>query len=169
MNRLRVVSSCLVAAVVLFAAFTLAGCGGQSSSSYSDSGASSAPSASAPAPASGGVLAKSLYDDGPRAGDAPVDAAAATEGEKLFSTKGCTACHHWGQKFTGPDLHGVTQRRTAQWMENQILHPDVMTKTDPIAHGLFAQFALQMPNQGLTEAQAKQVIEYLKKRDKDGK
>ena len=54
-------------------------------------------------------------------------------------------------------------------MENQILHPDVMVKTDPISHALFAQFALQMPNQGLTPDQAKQVIEYLKKRDHDGK
>ncbi len=169
MNRLRFASSCLVAAVVVFAALSLAGCGGKSSSSASDDGASSAPSASAPAPASGGVLAKSLYDDGPRAGEAPLDAAAAAEGEKLFSSKGCTACHHWGQKFTGPNLQGVTQRRTAEWMRHQILHPDVMTKTDPIAHELFATFALQMPNQGLTEAQATQVIEYLKKRDKDGK
>jgi hypothetical protein len=56
-------------------------------------------------------------------------------------------------------------RRTAAWMENQILHPDVMVKTDPIAHDLFAKFALQMPNQGLTADQADQVIEYFKHMD----
>lgn len=150
--------------VVVITAATLAGCGKQDSASTSSE--SAAPPASTPA--AGGVLAKSLYDDGPRAGESPVDAAAAAAGEKLFSTKGCTACHAWGRKMTGPDLKGVTMRRTAAWMENQILHPDVMVKTDPISHGLFAQFALQMPKQGLTEQEAKQVIEHLKKLDKSG-
>ena len=142
----------------------LAGCGGKPAEE-SPSTASPAPST----PAAGVLLEKSLYDDGPRAGESPVDATAAAAGEKLFSTKGCTACHAWGKRLTGPDLKDVTMRRTQVWMEHQILHPDVMTKTDPIAHGLFAQFALQMPKQGLTETEAKQVIEYLKKRDKDGK
>lgn len=142
----------------------LAGCGGKPAE---ESAGTSSP---APAtPAAGALLEKSLYDDGPRAAESPVDAAAAAAGEKLFSTKGCTACHAWGKRLTGPDLKDVTTRRTQVWMENQILHPDVMTKTDPIAHELFAQFALQMPKQGLTETEAKQVIEYLKKRDKDGK
>lgn len=151
---------------VALAVLLLAGCGGRPSGD--ESAGSAAPSGAGKA-ATGGVLAKSLYDDGPRAGDSPVDAAAAAEGEKLFSTKGCTACHHWGQRFTGPDLKGVTTRRTAAWMEHQILHPDEMVRTDPIAHELFAQFALQMPKQGLTEAEARQVIEYLKKRDVEGK
>lgn len=151
--------------LVVFALAVLAGCGGKPAEQTSTSSSAPAPST----PASGGLLEKSLYDDGPRAGESPVDAAAAAAGEKLFSTKGCTACHAWGKRLTGPDLKDVTSRRTATWMENQILHPDVMTKTDPISHGLFAQYALQMPKQGLTEAEAKQVIEYLKKRDKDGK
>ena len=37
-----------------------------------------------------------------------------------------------------------------------------MTKQDPIARGLFAQFALQMPKQGLTAAQTDTVLEFLK-------
>ncbi|MCC6350576.1 MAG: cytochrome c [Candidatus Eisenbacteria bacterium] len=154
----RYATCLLVSALVV-----LAGCGGKAE----DQGSSSA--SASPAPAAGKLLAKSLYDDGPRAADSPVDAAAAAAGEKLFSTKGCTACHAWGRKLTGPDLKDVTKQRTATWMENQILHPDVMVKTDPIARALFAQFALQMPKQGLTETEAKQVVEYLKKRDKDGK
>jgi hypothetical protein len=50
-------------------------------------------------------------------------------------------------------------------MEQQILHPDVMVKEDPIARGLFAQFALQMPNQGLKPEEAAAVIEYFKHMD----
>ena len=156
--------------LLAFALVSLAGCGGKSTENNTSTPAPSTPTASTPAskPAAGGLLAKSLYDDGPRASESPVDHEAAEAGEKLFSTKGCTACHAWGKKVTGPDLKDVTTRRTALWMEHQILHPDVMVKTDPIAHELFAKHMLQMPKQGLTEEQAKQVIEYLKKRDKDG-
>lgn len=152
--------------LAVLAVTLLAGCGGKPAG---DSTASSGSASPAPTPASGGLLAKSLYDDGPRAGDTPFDATAAAAGEKLFSTKGCTACHAWGKRLTGPDLKGVTQRRTVAWMENQILHPDVMTKTDPISHELFATYALQMPKQGLTPDEAKQVIEHLKKLDQTQK
>ena len=120
--------------------------------------------ASATPPTSGSAVA-SKYDSGPRAGETPADEALAGRGEKLFKDKGCSACHAFGRKVTCPDLAGVTMRRTALWMENQILHPEVMTKEDPIAHQLFAQFALQMPNQGLTSDEARAVIEYFKHRD----
>lgn len=155
--------------LLVFALVLLAGCGGKPAENGAGTTTSATPTPAPSTPASGGLLAKSLYDDGARAGESPVDHEAAEAGEKLFSTKGCTACHAWGKKLTGPDLKDVTTRRTAQWMENQILHPDVMVKTDPIAHELFAKHMLQMPKQGLTETEAKQVIEYLKKRDKDGK
>ena len=89
----------------------------------------------------------------------------AEKGEKLFTSKGCSACHAFGRRLTCPDLRGVSMRRTAVWMENQILHPDVMVKEDPISHGLFAQYALQMPNQGLTPDEARAVIEYFKEQD----
>jgi mono/diheme cytochrome c family protein len=137
-----------------------AGCGGSKTPEPSTSAAGGASSG-------GGVAAVSKYDQGPRAGETPVDAARVEQGEKLFQTKGCSACHAFGKRVTGPDLAGVTMRRTAQWMENQILHPEVMTKEDPISHGLFAQFALQMPNQGLTPDEARAVIEYFKHKDKE--
>lgn len=107
----------------------------------------------------------SKLDQGPRAGEAPANETLAEQGEKLFQTKGCSACHAFGKRGAGPDLAGVTMRRTARWMENQILHPDVMVKEDPIAHALFGEYALQMPNQGLTPDEAKAVIEYFKHQD----
>jgi mono/diheme cytochrome c family protein len=107
----------------------------------------------------------SKYDSGPRAGETPIVEAQVKVGESLFQEKGCSACHTFGKKLSGPDLAGVTKRRTAQWMENQILHPEVMTKEDPISHQLMTVHALQMPNQGLTPDQVKSVIEYLKHRD----
>lgn len=158
----------LLLALALTAA--LAGCGGQKQTPGSDTGASSAP---APSPSAGpsatAMPDQSPFDAGPRAFETgPADKAAAAAGEKLFSTKGCSACHAFGKRLTCPDLAAVTHRRTALWMQNQILHPEVMTKSDPIAHGLFATYALQMPNQHLTETEAKAVIEYFKSRDAAG-
>ena len=111
---------------------------------------------------SGGVAAVSQFDSGPRAAEAPTDESKVKTGEGLFQKKGCSACHGFGKRISCPDLNGVTSRRTALWMENQILHPEKMTKEDPIAHQLFAQFSLQMPNQGLTLDEARAVIEFLK-------
>jgi cytochrome c551/c552 len=106
--------------------------------------------------------AQSPLDQGPRAADTPADEALAERGEALFKDKGCSACHALGRKLTCPDLDGVTMRRTAKWMEQQILDPERMVKEDPISHQLFAQFSLQMPNQKLTPDEARAVIEYLK-------
>jgi cytochrome c len=150
------------------------GCGGSSTPSSNSNNAnpapSSTPAATTPettataAPAM--LLAKSLYDDGPRASHGgPIDMAMAAEGEKLFTTKGCTVCHAIGQKKTCPDLAGVVDQRTQAWLEHQILEPDVMTKTDPIAHDLFVTYKLQMTNFHLTEADAKAIIQYLRSKN----
>jgi len=137
------------AALSLFLA--VAGCGGGGSTKES----SSPPTSGSP------------YDVGPRAGESPIAEALAEQGAALFKSKGCTACHAYGKRLTGPDLKGVTQRRTAKWMEQQILHPEIMTKEDPISRELMAKYALQMSNQGLTQDQATSVIEYLKKLDEE--
>jgi len=120
-----------------------------------------------PGGAKASAASGSKYDAGPRAGEQPADEALAEQGEKLFREKGCSACHAFGVRMSGPDLKGVSMRRTAEWMEHQILEPEVMVKEDPISRGLFAQYALQMTNQHLTPAEAKAVIEYLKHQDQE--
>ena len=84
----------------------------------------------------------------------------------LFKSKTCSTCHGFGIRITGPDLNGVTQRRSAAWMEQQMLHPEVMTKTDPIARQLFGQYAVQMPNLMLKPEEVKALIEFLKYKNK---
>ncbi len=142
--------------VALVALSTIAGCQAQSSKSVASAGGSSAS-------ASG-----SKYDAGPRAGEEPLRGQLADAGEQLFKDKGCSACHAFGARLSGPDLNGVSMRRTGMWLENQILHPEVMTKDDPISRQLMGTYALQMPNLGLTPEQAQSLIEYLKHRDHDG-
>ena len=142
-----------IAAVV---ALALAGCSSSEPSS-SQGAAGASPVATTP-PASD-------LDAGPRAADGPIDEALGEQGETLFKDKGCSACHTFGKKLTGPDLAGVSKRRTAKWIERQILDPQVMVKEDPIAKQLFATHMLQMPDQGLTEAEAKALVEYFKHQD----
>ncbi|HEX7076825.1 MAG TPA: cytochrome c [Candidatus Eisenbacteria bacterium] len=142
----------LIRAAILILAAAAWGCGGGKSTDTKG--------------AAGGA-AVSPYDNGPRAADSPVAVALAEKGAGLFKAKGCTACHAYGKRLTGPDLKGVTHRRTADWMEHQILHPEIMTKEDPISRQLLATYAVQMSNQGLTPDEAKSVIEYLKKLDEE--
>jgi mono/diheme cytochrome c family protein len=146
-----------IGSAFLLLALIAAGCGKKADESAS-SGATTQGGAS---PVSG-APAVSAYDAGPRAGEGAINETLAKEGEGLFQTKGCSACHGFGKRISCPDLNGVTMRRTHEWMKQQILHPEVMTKQDPIARQLFAQYSLQMPNQGLTEPQALAVIEFLK-------
>ena len=89
--------------VVVTAVIALAGCGAKE-------GGSNGSAAAKPA-ASG-----SKYDSGPRAAESAVNEDLAEQGEKLFQLKGCSACHTFGKKMSGPDLAGVTMRRTAEWM-----------------------------------------------------
>lgn len=113
------------------------------------------------------VADHSLWDEGPRASEEPVDTVLASRGERLFKTKTCSTCHAFGMRITGPDLQGVTRRRTSAWIQRQILHPGLMTKNDPIAHGLLGKYAVQMPNLPLTPEEARALLEFLKRKDRE--
>jgi cytochrome c551/c552 len=116
---------------------------------------------------SGGASAGSRWNEGPRAAAEPVDTTLARRGETLFKSKTCSTCHAFGLRITGPDLQGVTRRRTSAWIERQILHPDLMTKEDPIARGLLGEYAVQMPNLLLKPEEARALLEFLKRKDRE--
>lgn len=152
----------LIALLAVGIALGLAACGGQKSAEQEPS--ANAPPAT-PAPAETPTATTSKYDAGPRAGETAFDAALAAKGEKLFQSKGCFVCHGFGKKITCPDLVGVSMRRTALWMENQILHPEVMVKEDPITKELKTHYSLPMTNQNVAPDEAKSLIEFLKRQD----
>jgi mono/diheme cytochrome c family protein len=145
---------------IVLLAVLMAGCGGKSDSNGGASSTAATGSSGSSTPAA--VTLPPDLDQGPRAAESSIDESKAALGEKLFQSKGCSACHAFGKRVSCPDLDGVTTRRTAQWIQSQILHPEVMVKQDPTARQLFAQFSLQMPNQGLTPDEAGQVLEFLK-------
>lgn len=86
-----------------------------------------------------------------------------SDGEALFNEK-CTACHTIGAgKLVGPDLDGVTQRRTNEWLTRWISGPDKMLAAgDPAATQLLQENNnVQMPNLGLTQTQVASLIAFL--------
>ncbi len=91
-----------------------------------------------------------------------VDQAMAKKGEEIYSQM-CLACHKVGKKFIGPAPDGVLERRTPEWVMNMILHPEIMVKEDPLAKALLIEFnGAPMANQGLTEQQARDILEYFR-------
>lgn len=90
-----------------------------------------------------------------------IDQALADKGKAVFESK-CTACHKFGERYVGPDLTGVTERRKPEWIMNMILNPQEMTQQNPTAKELLGEFMTQMPNQNLTEEETRSVLEYFR-------
>jgi mono/diheme cytochrome c family protein len=93
----------------------------------------------------------------------PGAAAAGGDGKAVFESL-CKGCHTiGGGKLVGPDLQGVAERRTADWVRAFILSPDkVIAAGDPIAKQLVSESNnVQMPNLGVTEAQIGQLLTFL--------
>ena len=88
---------------------------------------------------------------------------ASIAGKQAFESK-CLACHSIGQgKKLGPDLAGVTKRRTEAWLTRWLKEPEKMLQTDPDAQAMLKEYNnIPMPNQSLTEAEIKQYIKYFK-------
>lgn len=77
--------------------------------------------------------------------------------------KMCTACHRTDRKFVGPAPTGILKRRSPEWVMNMILNPEQMVKEDPLAKELLIEFnGSPMVNQGLTEEDARAVLEYFR-------
>ncbi|MCE2613956.1 cytochrome c [Flavobacteriaceae bacterium D16] len=86
----------------------------------------------------------------------------AAQGKEVYDQM-CLACHRIGKKFIGPAPNGILKRRSPEWVMNMILAPEKMVKEDPLARELLIEFnGSPMANQGLTEEQARAVLEYFR-------
>lgn len=96
---------------------------------------------------------------------ATLDQTMATEGEKIAGVK-CTSCHKsTDEKLVGPGWKGVTSRHQPQWIMNFITNPDPMITKDPKMQAQLEICLVRMPNQGLSDAEARNVLEYMRKID----
>ena len=87
----------------------------------------------------------------------------AVAGKLAFESK-CLACHSVGQgKKLGPDLAGVTKRRSEAWLARWLKEPEKMLQSDPDAKAMLKEFNnIPMPNQSLGDAEIGQYIKYFK-------
>lgn len=95
-----------------------------------------------------------------------IDQPLVEKGKALFEAK-CTACHKFEERYVGPALAGVTERRNPAWIMNMIMNPDEMLKKDPIAKKLLAEYMTQMVNQNVTEDDARALLEYFRSVNKN--
>lgn len=140
--------------ITLLAAIVLVGglyaCGGADGEPGTDASASETSPADRPAPAAA-------------APQGPVDPQLAARGEELFAAKACVGCHTVGKgRLTGPDLAGVTERRTREWILAMITNPDSMLKTDATARQLFMEYATPMANMNVSRDEALALHAYLR-------
>lgn len=84
-------------------------------------------------------------------------------GERLFQSK-CSVCHSLGQgDKVGPDLAGITARRTRAWVTRYIAEPDALLAAgDPIATELFKRYReVRMPNLRLGSSDVTDLVSFL--------
>ena len=91
----------------------------------------------------------------------PLDPALAAQGEQEF-TNMCSSCHHLGDRYVGPPLAGVLQRRTPEFVMNMILNPQEMVDRHPGVKAMLGEYYTPMPNLGLDETRARAIVEYLR-------
>ena len=73
------------------------------------------------------------------------------------------ACHKIGEgRLVGPDLAGVTDRRSFTWIYSMMMNPDSMLRSDSTAQGLLGEYFTPMPNQKIQPEEARALYEYLR-------
>jgi len=94
-----------------------------------------------------------------------LDVAKADAGNKVYEVK-CAACHKLStEKLVGPGWSGVAARHAPEWIMNFITNPDAMLDKDPAAQAQLEICLVRMPNQNLSDEDARNVYEFMRKND----
>lgn len=140
---------------LLFLALLMTGCG---------SGSSDAPQTAEPLAEPSGLTQDQMeHGIGPIAAfdPGPLDAALAEQGAEYFKLK-CSACHKMEGRYVGPALGTIVNERAPAYLMNMMLNPAEMIEKHPEAKKKFAEFMTPMPDQNLSEDEARAILEYLR-------
>lgn len=92
----------------------------------------------------------------------PIDAKMASQGKTIF-TNTCFLCHELDQLKIGPPLRNIAKDRAPEFIMNLMLNTSGMQKTDPYLKALIVKYNnIVMTDPGLSQAQARSVLEYLR-------
>jgi cytochrome c551/c552 len=95
----------------------------------------------------------------------PLDKAMITGGKTIYDVK-CGACHKLNDdKLVGPGWKGVTDRRKPEWIMNFITNTDEMMDKDPSAQAMLEKCIVRMPNQHVSDGDARKLLEFMRKND----
>jgi cytochrome c len=95
----------------------------------------------------------------------PLNEEMSEKGKEVYELK-CSSCHKLdGTRVVGPGWIGVTERRQPEWIMNFITNVDEMLDKDPKAMTMLEECLVRMPNQNLSEADARNILEFMYKND----
>jgi cytochrome c5 len=96
---------------------------------------------------------------------ATLNAIRAEAGNKVYGVK-CSSCHKTSEeRLVGPGWKGVTTRHSAEWILNFITNTDAMIDKDPKVQAQLEICLVRMPNQSLSDDDARNLYEYMRKID----
>lgn len=96
---------------------------------------------------------------------ASLDVAKAESGKKIYGVK-CSGCHKTtDEKLVGPGWSGVTSRHAPEWIMNFITNTDAMIDKDPKVQAQLEICLIRMPNQNLSDEDARNLLEFMRKND----
>ncbi|MFA7447584.1 MAG: c-type cytochrome [Weeksellaceae bacterium] len=161
MKKLKILFVCMISAATMYS------CGGDKKANEGSASTSGEPA----------------LTDGPEAGEnydpkrglgkfdetnvdvSTFDKAMADAGKQIAEVK-CTSCHKvTDERLVGPGWKGVTERQTPYWIMNFITNPDPMIDVDPELQTQLELCLVRMPNQGLSDTDAREILEYMREID----
>jgi glucose/arabinose dehydrogenase/mono/diheme cytochrome c family protein len=94
--------------------------------------------------------------------DIPEDSATVAKGQQAFS-QNCSACHNFRQDGIGPQLGGITQTVSADWLRKFIKDPKAVVESgDDRGEKLLARYKTMMPSfSHYTDEELTEIIAYL--------
>jgi len=95
----------------------------------------------------------------------PLDQTMIAAGKETYDVK-CASCHKLSdEKLVGPGWKDVTDRRTPEWIMNFVTNTEEMIQKDTAAKNLLEVCLVQMPNQNLSDHDARSVLEFMRNND----
>lgn len=94
--------------------------------------------------------------------DIPTDSATIAKGRLLFS-QNCTACHDFRSDGIGPQLGGITETASPEWIKEFIRNPEALVESgDERSEKLFARYKTLMPSFAhYSDQELEQIVAYL--------
>lgn len=91
-----------------------------------------------------------------------VDDTKAAAGKKTWVKFGCQGCHKIGGKTSGPDLAGVLERRSVDWLTRWLKNTTEMLNTDSTAMAMLKEWkGYKMPQMKVSDTDIDNLLHYI--------